>query len=108
MSEVGVGVLTGKLALVTGGSRGIGRAIVKRLAADGAAVVFSFLRDQTAAEEVMAAAAGGAGRRSAKIVAVPLVQSREAHHPARPLHFPRGTGQPGWGRVLRVTGEPAC
>jgi 3-oxoacyl-[acyl-carrier protein] reductase len=56
-----VGVLAGKLALVTGGSRGIGRAIVERLAGDGAAVVFSFVRNQTAAEEVVTAvqAAGG-------------------------------------------------
>jgi 3-oxoacyl-[acyl-carrier protein] reductase len=54
-------MLAGKLALVTGGSRGIGRAIVERLAADGAAVVFNFLQHQAAAGKVVAAveAAGG-------------------------------------------------
>jgi 3-oxoacyl-[acyl-carrier protein] reductase len=43
-------VLTGKTAVVTGGSRGIGRAIVRRLAADGARVVFSYRQDQAAAD----------------------------------------------------------
>jgi hypothetical protein len=41
------------------------------------------------------AAEGGAGRRSAKIAAAPINQSREAHHPARPLHSPEGSPE-GW------------
>ena len=38
--------LTGKVALVQGGSRGIGAAIVQRLAAQGAAVAFTFVSSE--------------------------------------------------------------
>ncbi len=48
-----MGRLDGKGALVTGGSRGIGRSIVRRLAADGATVVFSYLRNEAAAQQVV-------------------------------------------------------
>jgi 3-oxoacyl-[acyl-carrier protein] reductase len=57
-----MGTLAGKGALVTGGSRGIGRAIVRRLAADGAAVVFSYLHDEAAAKAVTGEVTGAGGR----------------------------------------------
>jgi 3-oxoacyl-[acyl-carrier protein] reductase len=57
-----VRTLDGKGALVTGGSRGIGRAIVKRLAAEGAAVVFSYLQNEDAARAVVREAAEAGGR----------------------------------------------
>ena len=47
-----MGVLDGKGAVVTGGSRGIGRAIVERLARDGASVVFNYATSAEAAAEV--------------------------------------------------------
>jgi 3-oxoacyl-[acyl-carrier protein] reductase len=49
---------SGKAAIVTGGSRGIGRAIVKALAEAGYNVAFSYASNQAAAEEVEAMVKG--------------------------------------------------
>src|SRR3954462_1969348 len=48
-------ILDGKRVLITGGSRGLGRALVKTFADEGARVAFSYVND------VAGAAAGGAG-----------------------------------------------
>ncbi len=54
-----------KVALVTGGSRGIGKAIALRLAADGAYVVVNYTKNQAAADEVVSAIEKAGGRAKA-------------------------------------------
>lgn len=49
------GALAGKVAVITGASRGIGRATAVALAAEGANVVVNYARSSTAADEVVAA-----------------------------------------------------
>lgn len=46
--------LENKVALVTGGSRGMGAAIVKRLAAEGATVAFTYVRSASEAQQIVA------------------------------------------------------
>jgi enoyl-[acyl-carrier protein] reductase III len=43
-----------KIALVTGGSRGIGKAITLKLASEGADVIINFFRNRQAAEQTAA------------------------------------------------------
>ena len=47
------GASAGRVAIVTGGSRGVGRATIGRLAARGYAVVVNYLHDQRAAESTV-------------------------------------------------------
>ncbi|MEV0560955.1 SDR family oxidoreductase [Dactylosporangium sp. NPDC050588] len=60
--------LEGKVALVTGGGRGIGAAVVRRLAAQGADVAFTFQHDEGRAKET-ADAVTATGRRAVAIQA---------------------------------------
>jgi 3-oxoacyl-[acyl-carrier protein] reductase len=54
--------LDGKIALVTGGSRGIGRACCEALAAQGATVVVNYVRGEAAAKEVADAVVKAGGK----------------------------------------------
>ena len=54
--------LAGQVALVTGGSRGIGRAIALRLAREGAAVAVNYVRQEAAAAETVGAIKAAGGR----------------------------------------------
>jgi 3-oxoacyl-[acyl-carrier protein] reductase len=55
------GRLAGKIALVTGGGRGLGRGIAEGFAAEGAKLVVNYLKDETAANTVVDAIKRGGG-----------------------------------------------
>jgi 3-oxoacyl-[acyl-carrier protein] reductase len=69
---------TGQVAIVTGGSRGIGRAVVQMLAERGARVVVAYHQRADAAAESVAACAGLRGAALAQQVDVRVRESVEA------------------------------
>lgn len=61
MTDITIKQLTGKAALVTGGSRGIGAAIVKRFTKEGASVAFTYSTSAKRADQLVAAVEADGG-----------------------------------------------
>ena len=81
--------LTGKVALVTGSSKGIGAGIAERLAADGAAVIVNYARSQKEADALVARIAGAGGQAFAVQADISQPEQISALFTATKDHFGR-------------------
>ncbi|HQY62908.1 MAG TPA: SDR family NAD(P)-dependent oxidoreductase, partial [Polyangiaceae bacterium] len=70
--------LDGKVAIVTGGSRGIGRACCEALAAQGATVVVNYVRGEAAANEVVEGIVARGGKAEAAAFDIADTKASEA------------------------------
>lgn len=89
------GMLQGKTALVTGGARGIGRAITDRLADSGALVAINYATNTQAADEAVAAIEGRGGRAFALQAQIGAPGAVETLAEGLAAELARRTGQPG-------------
>src|SRR5579871_1442618 len=104
--------LDGKVALVTGGSRGIGRACSEALAEQGATVIVNYVKGEAAARECAEAITKKGGK--AEIAAFDVAQTAETEQAIEALHKKHGrldilvanAGIAIDGLLLRLTDEP--
>jgi NAD(P)-dependent dehydrogenase (short-subunit alcohol dehydrogenase family) len=68
-------ILRDKNVLITGGSRGLGRSLVKTFAQEGARVAFSYARDEDGARASIAEAGGAARAFRVSVLDVPATES---------------------------------
>jgi len=81
--------LSGKIALVTGSSRGIGRAVVERLSREGASVAINYFKSSNKAEEVVAAITSGGGTAVALQADVSRIEGVQQLFEQTLVHFGR-------------------
>lgn len=94
--------LTGKVAVVTGASKGIGAALAKGLAAAGAAVAVNYAADREGAERTVAEITRGGGKAAAIQADVSKAADvkrlfAETQKAVRPVYAGSGEGRPGAG-----------